>query len=187
MKGYKVHRNFKWEPPNPCGSMSPWVLPFFFFWRLSEMSDLFSLEHSERTVCQAARMFLFITIISLTQIPENMFQKHTQFARWGSIKMGWVKEYRWKSSAPTSLKSLWENLSAKKKFALLITSSIIPSSRPKAKWVTWPIVIRIYHYALVLSLIGPEAGNSRNLPSKPSPLGFAVSAGIPVRFGSVFI
>lgn len=53
----------------------------FFFWRLSEMSDLFSLEHSERTVCQAARMFLFITIISLTQIPENMFQKHMQFAR----------------------------------------------------------------------------------------------------------
>lgn len=45
------------------------------------MSDLFSLEHSERTVCQAARMFLFITIISLTQIPENMFQKHMQFAR----------------------------------------------------------------------------------------------------------
>lgn len=55
----------------------------------------------------------------------------------------------------------------KKKFLLPIISPVISSLRPKAKWwVTWPIVIRIYHYDLILFLIGPEAGNSRNLPSK---------------------
>lgn len=52
-------------------------------------------------------------------------------------------------------------------FLLPIISPVIPSFRPKAKWwVTWSIVIRIYHYDLILFLIGPEAGNSRNLPSK---------------------
>lgn len=90
--------------------------------------------------------------------------------------MGWVKGYRWKSSTSTSLRSPWGNLSAKKKkFLLLIISSLISSPRPKVKWwVTWPTVIRIYHHDLVLFLIGAEAGNSSNLLSKPSPLGFCL-------------
>lgn len=82
--------------------------------------------------------------------------------------------------------SLRKPCKCEKKFLLPIISSLIPIFGPKW-WVTQYIVIRIYCYDLALFLIGPEAGNSTNLPSKPSPLGFLVSAGIPVRFGSVFI
>lgn len=82
--------------------------------------------------------------------------------------------------------SLRKPCNCEKKFLLPIISSLIPIFRPKW-WVTWCTVIRIYCYDLVRFLIGPEAGNSTNLPSNPSPLGFLVSVGIPVRFGSVFI
>lgn len=74
MKGYKVLRNFNSAKYLIHVDQCP--LEFSFFLRLSEMSDLFSFEHSECNVCQAVRMFSFITIISFTQIPENMFQKH---------------------------------------------------------------------------------------------------------------
>ena len=83
--------------------------------------------------------------------------------------------------------SLRKPCKCKKKFLLPIISSIIPSFRRKAKWVIRRVVVGIYHYGLVLFLRGPEAGNSRNLPSKPFPLGFSVCASIPVRFGSVFM
>lgn len=186
MKGYKVHRNFKWEPPNPCGSMSPWVLPFFLeaFWNV-----WFILPWTQWAHCLPGSADVLVYNYNIPysnsweHVPETYAICQVRVYKDGMGERIQMEEQR--SYLPEE--SLRKAKCKKKKFALLITSSIIPSSRPKAKWVTWPIVIRIYHYALVLSLIGPEAGNSRNLPSKPSPLGFAVSAGIPVRFGSVFI
>lgn len=177
MKGYRLPRNSEWEPPNPYRSMSSWVPspPFPSFLRLSEMSDLFSLEHSEHCLPGSADVLVYNYNIPYSNSWERISETHV-ICQVRVYKDGMGERIQMEEQHfHFPEESLRKPKCKKKKFLLPIISSLISSSRPKAKWwVTWPTVIGIYHRDLVLFLIGAEAGNSSSLPSKLSPLGFCL-------------
>lgn len=192
MKDYEVTGNFnsvkhlihrdQWPL-----EFSFFVLSFFFFFpRLSEMCWL--ILWTQRLHCLPGSVDVLIYNCNIPysnsweHVPETDVICQVRVYKDGMGERIQMEEQH--SYLPEE--SLRKPCKCEKKLLLPIISSLIPIFKPKW-WVTRCTVIRIYCYDLVLLLIGPEAGNSTNLPGKPSPLGFLVSVGIPVRFGSVFI